>query len=124
MVFIDSQFPKNFKDPNLGAPPQLECWNNEFFRLDLTLALTRGIAPGRANPATAPLIWKLQVPFYSFPDGHYLIIDVVKGKRAIFLALLMATVSILWCLAQLPEILRGMILPRSVVKYLSDLASL
>lgn len=55
---------------------------------------------------------------------HYLIVDVVNGRRAIFLALFIATVSILWCLAQLPEILRGMILPRSVVKYLSILESL
>jgi hypothetical protein len=55
---------------------------------------------------------------------HYLILEVVNGRRAIFLALLMATVSILWCFAQLPEILRGMILPRSVVKYLSILESL
>ena len=55
---------------------------------------------------------------------HYLTTDVVKGKRAIFLALFMATVSILWCFAQLPDILLGMILPRSVVKIRSDFASL
>ncbi len=124
MVFIDRQFPKNFIDPNSGASPQLECWNNEFFRLDLTLPLPFGIVQGRSNPAAAPLNWKLNSVHLEFMCGHYLIIAVVKGKRAIFLALLMATVSILWCLAQLPEILRGMILPRSVVKYLSDLASL
>ena len=55
---------------------------------------------------------------------HYLTIDVVKGKRAIFLALFMATVSILWCFAQLPLILLGMILPRSVVNIRSDFESL
>jgi hypothetical protein len=49
---------------------------------------------------------------------NYLTIDVVKGNKAIFLALLMASVRIRWCLAQLPEILRGVIFPRSVVKYL------
>jgi hypothetical protein len=63
-----------------------------------------------------------QVSLARFP--YYLILDVVNGRRAIFLALFMATDSILWCLAQLPEILRGMILPRSVVKYLSILESL
>jgi len=41
-----------------------------------------------------------------------------------FLARLMATVSMRWCLAQFPEILRGVILPRSVVKYLRTFMSL
>lgn len=41
-----------------------------------------------------------------------------------FLALLMANDSTRWCLAQLPEILDGTILPRSVVKYLRVLISL
>jgi sterol desaturase/sphingolipid hydroxylase (fatty acid hydroxylase superfamily) len=50
--------------------------------------------------------------------------DVVYGSKAMFLALLMATASIRWCLAQLPEILHGVILPRSVVKYLMFLISL
>jgi hypothetical protein len=33
-----------------------------------------------------------------------------------FLALLIASVISLWCLEQFPEILRGTILPRSVMK--------
>lgn len=47
-----------------------------------------------------------------------------KGNKAIFLALLIARAKILWCLAQLPEILDGTILPRSEVKYLRVLGSL
>lgn len=70
----------------------------------------------------ASLDARCQVSLTWFP--HYLIVEVVNGRRAMFLALFMATVSILWCFAQLPEILRGMILPRSVVKYLSILESL
>lgn len=81
---------------------------------------------GGENPTLArrdtTLAAKLAVSLAWFP--HYLILEVVNGRRAIFLALFMATVSILWCFAQLPEILRGMILPRSVVKYLSILESL
>jgi hypothetical protein len=50
--------------------------------------------------------------------SDYLTVDVVKGNRAMFLALLMANDSIRWCLAQLPEIRHGVIFPRSVVKYL------
>lgn len=60
----------------------------------------------------------------SSPCIPYLTTDVVKGKRAIFLALFMATVSILWCFAQLPLILLGMIFPRSVVNIRSDFESL
>jgi hypothetical protein len=57
--------------------------------------------------------------FRSVPGGvSYRTVDVVKGNRAIFLALLMANDSIRWCLAQLPEIRHGVIFPRSVVKYL------
>jgi hypothetical protein len=55
---------------------------------------------------------------------NYLTVDVVNGNKAMFLALFMASVSVRWCLAQLPEILRGVIFPRSVVKYRSVLASL
>jgi len=40
-----------------------------------------------------------------------------KGRIAILRALLTATVTSLWCFAQFPEILRGMIFPRSVTKY-------
>jgi len=76
---------------------------------------------GFGNAGTTPAA-QLCVSLALF--AHYLIVEVVNGRRAIFLALFMATVSILWCFAQLPEILRGMILPRSVVKYLSILASL
>ena len=72
--------------------------------------------------AGTTLAAQLCVSLALFP--HYLIVEVVNGRRAIFLALFMATLSILWCFAQLPEILRGMILPRSVVKYLSILESL
>jgi hypothetical protein len=54
----------------------------------------------------------------------YFTIDVVKGNKAIFLALLIATITLRWCFAQLPEILDGVILPRSVVKYLRILGSL
>ncbi len=43
-------------------------------------------------------------------------VAVVKGKMAMFRALLTATVICLWCFAQFPEILRGMIFPRSVTK--------
>lgn len=43
---------------------------------------------------------------------------------AMFRALLMAAVTCLWCLAQFPEILRGMIFPRSVMKYLKTLGFL
>jgi hypothetical protein len=42
---------------------------------------------------------------------------VVNGRMAILRALLTATVTSLWCLAQFPEIRLGMILPRSVIKY-------
>ncbi len=41
-----------------------------------------------------------------------------------FLALLMATVISLWCFAQFPDILRGMIFPRSVMKNLRILGFL
>jgi len=70
----------------------------------------------------ASLDGRFRVSLTWFP--HYLTVEVVNGRRAMFLALFMATVNILWCFAQLPEILRGMILPRSVVKYLSILESL
>jgi hypothetical protein len=43
-------------------------------------------------------------------------VDVVKGNNAMFLALLMATVSLRWCLAQFPEIRLGTIFPLSVMK--------
>jgi hypothetical protein len=43
----------------------------------------------------------------------------VKGIRVMVLALLIAEVIFLWCLAQFPEILRGIILPLSVIKYRS-----
>jgi len=42
--------------------------------------------------------------------------DTTKGSKAMVRALLMATVSSRWCLAQFPVIRRGMILPLSVVK--------
>jgi len=41
-----------------------------------------------------------------------------------FLARLMAAVSCLWCLAQFPEILLGMIFPRSVMNTFRMLGSL
>jgi len=44
--------------------------------------------------------------------------ETTKGRRAIVLALLMAKVSSRWWMAQLPVILRGIILPRSVTKSL------
>jgi hypothetical protein len=44
---------------------------------------------------------------------------VVKGKMAKLRDLLIAVVICLWCLAQLPEILLGMIFPLSVTKYWS-----
>jgi len=66
------------------------------------------------------------------PDGltpgetraHRYFITVVKGKMAMFLALFMAVVISLWCLAQLPDILRGMIFPLSVMKCLKILGFL
>jgi hypothetical protein len=61
---------------------------------------------------------KIQPPNLQ-PIGRFLMrycIAVVKGRIAIFRALLMAMVISLWCLAQLPEILRGMIFPLSVTK--------
>ncbi len=54
----------------------------------------------------------------------YLITEVVYGNKAIFLARLIANANWRWCFAQLPDILLGVILPRSVVKYLSVLVSL
>jgi hypothetical protein len=57
-------------------------------------------------------------------DQDYLTREVVYGSNAIFLALFMASASSRWCFAQLPEILLGVILPRSVVKYLSVRGSL
>jgi hypothetical protein len=48
----------------------------------------------------------------------------VKGINAMLRALLMAVVNCRWCLAQLPEILLGIILPRSVTKALSIPGSL
>jgi len=47
-----------------------------------------------------------------------------KGRKAIVRARLIAWVSVRWCLAQQPDNRRGMILPRSVMKYLRDLGSL
>jgi hypothetical protein len=49
--------------------------------------------------------------------GELHLAAVVKGKMAILRALLIATVTTLWCFAQFPEILRGTIFPRSVTKY-------
>jgi len=43
---------------------------------------------------------------------------------AMFRARFTASASFRWCLAQLPLIRRGTIFPRSVMKYLSWLASL
>jgi hypothetical protein len=43
---------------------------------------------------------------------------------AMVLARLIASVNKRWCLAQVPEIRLGMILPRSVVKYRRDFESL
>jgi hypothetical protein len=43
--------------------------------------------------------------------------SAVKGNRAMIRALLIAVVSIRWCQAQFPEILRGSILPRSVMYF-------
>jgi hypothetical protein len=43
---------------------------------------------------------------------------------AMFLAFFMAVVISLWCLAQFPDILLGMILPLSVMKYLNILGLL
>jgi len=54
----------------------------------------------------------------------YLTTEVVKGNSAIILALFIASVNIRWCLAQLPEILLGIILPRSVVNILKVRGSL
>jgi len=54
----------------------------------------------------------------------YTAVAVVNGRIAMLRALLMAAVTSLWCLAQLPEILRGMIFPRSVIKYLRTLGFL
>jgi hypothetical protein len=47
-----------------------------------------------------------------------------KGNVAMLRALLIATVSDLWCFAQVPEMRRGMIFPRSVIKYLNVFESL
>jgi hypothetical protein len=44
--------------------------------------------------------------------------ETTKGRSAIVLARLMARVSSRWWMAQLPVILRGIILPRSVTKSL------
>ena len=70
-----------------------------------------------------PFSVKTWSPFYSHQDNkvNY---SAVKGSKAIFRALLIALVICLWCLAQLPEILRGIIFPLSVIKALSLLASL
>lgn len=95
----------------------VECCNN----WDVVMRFCGGGSPIQSRRDTT-LAAQLCVSLALFP--HYLIVEVVNGRRAIFLALFMATVSILWCFAQLPEILRGMILPRSVVKYLSILESL
>jgi len=54
----------------------------------------------------------------------YTDVAVVKGRIAMFRALFTAAVTCLWCFAQFPEILRGMILPRSVMKYLRTLGFL
>jgi hypothetical protein len=76
------------------------------------------------NRHTSPNVKRLDVGVFPPDESCYLRIEVVNGSRAIFLALFMATVSILWCLAQFPEILRGMIFPRSVVNNLRVLISL
>jgi len=44
--------------------------------------------------------------------------SAVYGNRAIKRALFIAVVSIRWCLAQLPDIRRGRIFPRSVIYFL------
>jgi hypothetical protein len=54
--------------------------------------------------------------------GYVLI--TVNGMRAILRALLIAVVSSRWCLAQFPDILRGRIFPRSVMKWVNILVSL
>ena len=49
---------------------------------------------------------------------------IVKGKKETMRALLIAFVRSLWCLAQFPDMRRGIILPLSVMKCLSNCASL
>jgi hypothetical protein len=49
---------------------------------------------------------------------------IVKGKKATIRARLIDLVSSLWCLAQFPDMRRGIILPRSVMKCLSSCGSL
>jgi hypothetical protein len=53
--------------------------------------------------------------FYCFLFRIYAAVTV-KGIIAIERALFIALVISLWCLAQLPEILLGIIFPRSVTK--------
>lgn len=98
----------------------VEYWNDGTIGIWECGFVKESVLPQSRRDTT--LAAQLRMSLAWFP--HYLIMDVVNGRRAIFLALFMATVSILWCLAQLPEILRGTILPRSVVKYLSILESL
>jgi hypothetical protein len=56
--------------------------------------------------------------------SSYISTDPTKGSMAMVLARLIASVNKRWCLAQVPEIRLGMILPRSVVKYRRDFESL
>ena len=68
------------------------------------------------------LVWSRQGLHYH--KTYSVFYSAVKGTKAIFRALLIAPVSSRWCLAQLPDILRGMIFPLSVIYPLSFLTSL
>jgi hypothetical protein len=46
---------------------------------------------------------------------NFVIYSPLKGNRAIFLALLIARASSLWCRAQFPVNLLGFIFPRSLM---------
>src|SRR5207247_9657994 len=75
-----------------------------------------------ANLATAPDLGDIVQQNDSHRSPSYSVARY--GRRATVRARLIACVSWRWCRAQLPEIRRGMILPRSLTKLLSRRTSL
>ena len=73
-----------------------------------------GVAVGDVDDV-APLAERLDVAEENDFHGY----SETKGRKAMTRARLTATVSIRWCLAQLPEMRRGTILPRSETYFLS-----
>jgi hypothetical protein len=103
-----------------GAAAFLFSGNHEVspFTQTITYSAAHVLFPAcKTQDGLSPIFLVSDIQAASLPLCPQFSYSAVNGRSAIFRALLIDVVSMRWCLAQLPDIRRGSIFPRSVTYF-------